>query len=101
MRRDNIFWGGAPLLLGVLLLLQTQGIITNVFRYFWPLTLILVGIWMILNVYWRPARSAEDTFSIPLNAAKNAKFKFSHGADRKSTRLNSSHLPTSRMPSSA
>jgi len=80
MRRDNIFWGGALLLLGVLLLLQTQGIITNVFRYFWPLALIAVGIWMILNVYWRPARSAEETFSIPLSAAKHAKFKFSHGA---------------------
>ena len=80
MRRDNIFWGGALLLLGVLLLLQTQGIITNVFRYFWPLALILAGVWMILNVYWRPARSAEETFSIPLNNARNAKFKFSHGA---------------------
>jgi len=80
MKRDNIFWGGALLVLGVLLLLQTQGIIANVFRYFWPLALILVGVWMILNVYWRPARSAEETFSIPLNAARNAKFKFSHGA---------------------
>src|SRR5215211_4857379 len=80
MKRDNIFWGGALVLLGVLLLLQTQGIITNVFRYFWPLALILVGVWLLLNVYWRPARSAEETFSIPLNTAKNAKFKFSHGA---------------------
>ena len=80
MKRDNIFWGGALILLGVLLVLQTQGIITNVFRYFWPLALILVGAWMILNVYWRPAQSAEETFSIPLNNAKNAKFKFSHGA---------------------
>jgi hypothetical protein len=80
MRRDNIFWGGALLVLGILLLLQTQGIITNVFRYFWPLALILLGVWMILTVYWRPARSAEETFSIPLNSAGNAKFKFSHGA---------------------
>jgi cell wall-active antibiotic response 4TMS protein YvqF len=80
VRRDNIFWGGALLLLGVLLLLQTEGIITNVFRYFWPLALILVGVWMILTVYWRPAHAAEETFSIPLNTARNAKFKFSHGA---------------------
>ena len=35
---------------------------------------------MILNVYWRPARSAEETFSVPLGAAKSAKFRFSHGA---------------------
>lgn len=80
MRRDNIFWGAALLLLGVLFLLQAQGIISNVFRAFWPLMLILVGGWMILSVYWRPAQSAEETFSVPLSTAKNAKFTFSHGA---------------------
>ncbi|HEX6271374.1 MAG TPA: hypothetical protein VFZ43_14140 [Anaerolineales bacterium] len=80
MRRDNIFWGGALLLLGVLFLLQAQGIIANVFTYFWPLALILVGGWLILSVYWRPARATEETFAIPLNAAKYAQFRFSHGA---------------------
>jgi hypothetical protein len=80
MRRDNLFWGGALLLLGVLFLLQAQGLINNVFQFFWPLVLILVGGWMILSVYWRPASSAEETFSIPLSAAKSAKFTFSHGA---------------------
>jgi hypothetical protein len=80
MRRDNIFWGTVLIIVGVLLFLQTQGIIFNVFRYFWPLALILVGSWIILNVYWRPASSAEETFVIPIGAAKSAKFKFSHGA---------------------
>ncbi|HJR80641.1 MAG TPA: DUF5668 domain-containing protein [Anaerolineales bacterium] len=80
MRRDNIFWGGALLLLGVLFLLQAQGIISNVFRFFWPLVLILVGGWMILSVYWRPAQSTEETFSVPLGVAKSAKLTFSHGA---------------------
>lgn len=80
MKRDNLFWGGALLLLGVLFLLQAQGIISNVFTYFWPLALILVGGWMILTVYWRPARYAEETFSIPLGVAKSGRFHFSHGA---------------------
>ncbi|HLO32151.1 MAG TPA: DUF5668 domain-containing protein [Anaerolineales bacterium] len=81
MKRDNIFWGSVLILVGVLLFLQTQGIIRNVFRYFWPLALILVGSWIILNVYWRPARGAAgETFLIPLGAAKSARFKFSHGA---------------------
>jgi hypothetical protein len=80
MKRDNIFWGTALILVGVLLFLQTQGIIGNIFRYFWPLALILVGSWIILNVYWRPARSEEETFTVPLGAAKSARFKFSHGA---------------------
>src|SRR6185503_17770893 len=80
MKRDNIFWGTALILVGVLLFLQTQGFIGNVFRYFWPLALILVGSWIILNVYWPPARSDEETFIVPLGAAKSARFKFSHGA---------------------
>ena len=80
MRRDNIFWGTALILVGVLLFLQTQGIIGNIFRYFWPLALILAGGWIILNVYWPPARSEEETFFVPLGTAKSARFKFSHGA---------------------
>jgi hypothetical protein len=80
MKRDNIFWGGVLILLGVLFLLQTQNIIPSVFPYLWPLALILIGGWMVLNVYWRPSPSAEDTFSISLGEAKSVKYKFSHGA---------------------
>ena len=80
MKRNNIFWGSVLILVGVLLFLQTQGIIGNIFRYFWPLALILVGSWIILNVYWPSARSATETFFISLGAAKTARFKFSHGA---------------------
>ena len=76
MRRNNIFWGGVLILVGVLLYLQAQGIVTNIFRYFWPLALILVGGWIILGVYWKPARSPEDEFSIPLGAAKSVKYNF-------------------------
>jgi hypothetical protein len=80
MRRDNIFWGTVLILVGVLLFLQTQGLIGNIFKYFWPLALMLVGGWIILNVYWPPTRSAGETFLIPLGVAKSARFKFSHGA---------------------
>src|SRR5689334_12853877 len=80
MRRDNIFWGSALILVGVLLFLQTQGIIGNIFQYFWPLALILVGSWIILNVFWPSTRSDEETFTVPLGMAKSARFRFSHGA---------------------
>lgn len=80
MKRDNIFWGTALIVAGVLLYLQTQGIINNVFTYLWPLALMLVGGWLIVNVYWPPADSALETFSVPLGGAKNARFKFAHGA---------------------
>lgn len=80
MRRDSVFWGGVLILFGVLFLLQAQGLINNVFSLFWPLILMLVGGWMIVNVFWKPTPSASDTFSIPLREAKSVKYKFAHGA---------------------
>src|ERR1041384_167710 len=80
MRRDNIFWGSVLILVGVLLFLQAQGIIGNVFQFFWPLALILVGAWIILGVYWRPALSTEESFSVPLGAAQSVSYRFSRGA---------------------
>ena len=80
MRRDNIFWGGALILLGVLLLLQAQGYISNIFTFFWPIALILVGGWLIMSVYWRSDEALEDTFSVPLGEAKTVRYNFSHGA---------------------
>lgn len=79
MRRDNLFWGIALIVLGLLLYLQVAGFITNVFQYLWPIALILLGAWFILSVYWRPAPSPSDTFSIPLGAAQSVSYSFSHG----------------------
>ena len=79
MRRDSLFWGGALIVLGVLLYLQTQGIINNVFQYFWPIAMMLVGIWLILGVYWRPAPMSGETFSIPVESAQKVNYSFSHG----------------------
>ena len=80
MRRDNIFWGSALILAGMLLFLQAEGIVRNVSQYFWPLALILVGGWIILGVYWKPADSPAEAFSIPLGAAQSVSYHFSHGA---------------------
>jgi hypothetical protein len=79
VKRDNIFWGTALLVFGVLFLLQAQGLIANVFRFIWPVALILVGGWIILNVFWKPDLTDEDTFSIALQSAKRVDFEFSHG----------------------
>src|ERR1051325_5864747 len=80
MKRDNIFWGSALILVGVMLFLQVQGIIGNVFQFFWPLALILVGGWIILGVYWKPADSAGESFSVPLGAAQRVSYRFAYGA---------------------
>jgi hypothetical protein len=79
MKRDNIFWGVALILLGALFFLQQQGIIKNVFTYIWPLALILVGGWMVLTVFWKPEHSAEQ-FDIALQNAKSVRYSFAHGA---------------------
>jgi hypothetical protein len=80
MRRDNIFWGGILILVGGLLFLQAEGIIGNIFQYFWPLFLILLGGWIILGVYWKPANGSEESFSVPLGAAQSVNYHFAHGA---------------------
>ena len=80
MRRDNIFWGGVLILFGVLFLLQAQGLITNVFRLFWPILLMLIGGWMVVNVFWKSATPSGETFDIDLGAARQVRYRFSHGA---------------------
>lgn len=80
MKRDNIFWGAALILFGVLFLLQNQGYIANVFALFWPLILILAGIWIVSGVFWKPSLDSAETFSIPLGAAKHVTYRFAHGA---------------------
>jgi hypothetical protein len=79
MKRDNIFWGTALVLFGVLFLLQQMGFIANMFQYIWPLALILIGGWMVLSVYWHPF-SASENFDVALREAKSVRYRFSHGA---------------------
>ena len=80
MKRNNIFWGTALIILGGLFFLQAQGLIGNVFPLIWPLALILFGVWIILNVFWKPDISEEETFSVSLGSAKSVRYKFAHGA---------------------
>lgn len=80
MKFNNLFWGGALILFGVLFLLQRQGIIPNVFALFWPLVLILFGSWLVLSVFWKPAQRADETFSVALQNAKQVNYRFNHGA---------------------
>lgn len=81
MRRANIFWGFFLILLGALFFLQARGIIENVFDFIFPLALVLIGGWIILNVFWKPDLASDDeTFSFDLQSAKNVRYKFAHGA---------------------
>jgi hypothetical protein len=80
MKRDSIFWGGILILLGALFFLRAQGLVQDIFPWFWALFLILLGGWIILGVYWHPVSADAETFSIPLDGAQEADIKFDHGA---------------------
>lgn len=45
-RRNGLFWGSILILAGVLLLLNNLGYLGGFWRFFWPLLLILLGLWM-------------------------------------------------------
>lgn len=80
MRRGNIFWGGILILLGVLFSLQAANIIDDVFGWFWPLFLILLGVAVLVNRFVMPSLGGEGSFSIDLQGAAKVALDVDHGA---------------------
>lgn len=81
MRRGSIFWGVLLVVLGLLFLLQTTGLISDVFGWFWPLFLILLGVWVLtrrVTTQVDVSPSPSD-FSIDLQGAAQLAFDFDHG----------------------
>ena len=84
-RRGSLFWGILLVLLAALLLLRQMGIIGgDIFGYFWPLVIILFGIWLIFGFFNRRGRRPVEgeQVSIPLEGATSAYIKIDHGAGR-------------------
>ena len=84
-RRGSLFWGILLVLLAALLLLRQMGIISgDIFGYFWPLVIILFGIWLIFGFFNRRGRRPVEgeQVSIPLEGATSAYIKIDHGAGR-------------------
>jgi hypothetical protein len=79
MRRGNLFWGIILIVLGGLFLLQTSGLIRDVFSWFWPIGLILAGIWVLGGRYLPRQGGAGETFSIDLQAATKLDLDIDHG----------------------
>ncbi len=81
MRRGEVFWGGLLIILGVLFYLRAAGYLTgDVFGWFWPLAIILVGVWILLGgfISQRDFDKAEK-FSVALDGARSAALTISHG----------------------
>jgi hypothetical protein len=83
MKANRIFWGLIIVLLGVLLLLQTMGLLAwSAWSYFWPIFLILLGGWFILGPHLFKANLAPHSLSIPVETTQSAAVELKHGAGR-------------------
>ena len=79
---------------------STKGALSAV-RQFSDRKKVLVVVARSENDVWRSLRSVEDVHLIVADQLNAYDVVNSDDVDRKSTRLNSSHIPLSRMPSSA
>lgn len=83
MRRGNIFWGSALVLMGVLWLLQNLNILPpaiNVWGLFWPSAMILMGAWTLWRVTRPRTQAPAENVTLPLNHAARAHLRLSYGA---------------------
>lgn len=83
MRHSYLFWGSALILLSGLFLLKATGILQDdVLGYFWPLLLLLIGVWVLASAFLPRDTFVEEgeAFAIDLQGASEAKVEFNHGA---------------------
>ncbi len=86
--RGSLFWGLVLIVLAGLLLLRQLGWLTgDILGYFWPMAVILFGIWLLIGALSRGRNTTEgQTVSIPLENARSARIKLDHGAGRLNVR---------------
>jgi hypothetical protein len=82
--RGNLFWGIVLIFLAALLLASQQGWIKgDIFGYFWPVVVILLGVWLLTGALGRGTSAGKaQALSIPLENAHSARIKLDHGAGR-------------------
>ena len=82
--RGSLFWGIVLIILALLLFASQQGWIRgDIFNYFWPVLIILFGIWLLSGAFGKGRFSAKvQSLSIPLESARSARIKLDHGAGR-------------------
>lgn len=80
----RLFMGILIVLLGIMLLLNTFGILTvNAWQLFWPLALVLFGVWMLFKpAFLRKGGSGIENIDLPLESAVAMRLKLKHGAGR-------------------
>lgn len=83
MNRHRLFWGTMVILLGVMLLLNTFGILkVNAWSIFWPILLVIIGIWFLVGPIFFNKKIESQHLSVPLGNASALEVKVKHGAGR-------------------
>lgn len=84
MRKSNLFWGLMLVLGGVVLLLNTTGILKfNVWSVLFPLFLVALGLWFVVGpMIFKNEKLETRTIQVPLEGALSAEIKLEHGAGR-------------------
>lgn len=82
--RGSLFWGIVLIILAALLLFNQQGWIKgNIFGYFWPVVIILFGIWLLIGALAKGRfGTKEQAISIPVDGARGARIKLNHAAGK-------------------
>ena len=85
MRRNQLVWGVVLLLVGGFMFANEMGIKlpngVSLMEFFWPVVLILGGIWVLVGVFFRRSGSVEvENASIDLQGASSVDLKINHGA---------------------
>lgn len=83
MSRNRLFWAALLILFGGLLLANNLGYLSiEIWNLFWPLVLILAGIWFLWGSLHRPEPAEAEQRSIDLQGAERAAVSIKHGAGR-------------------
>jgi hypothetical protein len=73
MRKGYLFWGGLLILVGVLQL-------AGAMKYFWPILLIVLGLWIITGAFMRGGSGGSRKVAVELQGAQAVSMRISHGA---------------------
>ena len=86
MNKRNLFWGGALILLGLLVLLDNLGVFEPLGVSIWglilPVLLILLGIWIIWSIFARQKNPQSEYVTIPDDGIQRVELVVNHGAGR-------------------
>ena len=86
MNKRALFWGGALILLGLLILLDNLGVFESLGVSLWglilPALLILIGVWLIWSIFTRQKNPQSEQVTIPDDDIQRAELVINHGAGR-------------------